>query len=103
MVIPKPFTLRSDAYLAFIRTHRCLTCSKSETVVAHHESLHQSGIGMKASDSQAVPLCVYCHHMRHAKGISSFWGNADVKDHIIRLLTEYLQLKEGQSNLIKNE
>ena len=94
MVIPKPHSFRSDKYLDYIRSKPCLICGKDETV-AHHESLNRTGIGMKAPDSHAVPLCVYCHHRCHANGISSFWGGYDVRQRIIDLLSEYLQGKEG--------
>ena len=80
---------RSDPYLSFIRTKPCLVCGNSETV-PHHEPLKQAGKGIKAPDSQTIPLCAKCHHMRHQIG-ASFFESVDIKMEIIRLLTKYLE------------
>ncbi len=80
---------RSDPYLSFIRSKSCLVCGNPETV-PHHEPLKQAGKGIKAPDSQTIPLCARCHHMRHQIGLSAL-DPMDIKMEIIRLLTKYLE------------
>jgi len=53
---------RSPEYLAWIRTLGCVVCARvngSVTVIeaAHTNALGARGIGQKASDFSAVPLC----------------------------------------------
>ena len=91
---PKPYTYRSKPYLAFIRNHRCCVCGYDQTV-PHHEPMGGGGKGVKCDDSKTVPMCIKCHGERHTVG-SNFWDkhNIDVQREIIKLLTEYLHIKE---------
>jgi len=50
---------RSPKYLAWIRTFPCLLCRRLRGVEAAHSGPH--GIGQKASDFSALPLCSDCH------------------------------------------
>jgi hypothetical protein len=50
---------RNPAYLRFIRRQPCAICSSTRAVEAAHTGPH--GIGQKASDYSAVPLCRKCH------------------------------------------
>lgn len=84
---------RSPAYLDFIRTKPCLVCGNTATI-AHHEPMGQAGMSIKAPDSQAVPLCNRYHRERHDKGFNTFWASVDVKMHIIKYLTEYVNEME---------
>jgi len=92
-MFPKPKTYRSKKYLDFIRSKPCITCGSHDTF-PHHEAMGCAGKGIKAPDSYTLPMCAKCHRFRHDTGFS-FWDeqNIDVKMEIIKLLTEYLQVK----------
>lgn len=49
---------RNPRYLAYIRTLPCVTCGNAPSE-AHHTGPH--GIGIKASDYTAIPLCTEHH------------------------------------------
>ena len=87
--IPRPHAFRSNKYLDFIRSKRCIICGNPETV-AHHESLGRNAMGSKPPDHHAVPLCVNCHNSRHNVGARIFWTGYDVKMIVIDLIGEYL-------------
>jgi len=90
----KPIYWRSPEYLKWIDTKPCLICGKPST--HHHENLGMSGTSIKAPDSHAVPLC----NNHHIPGVhaapKTFWDkhNIDIQREIIKLLTEYLHIKE---------
>ena len=88
---------RSPAYLSLIRTKPCMICGNTDTI-AHHEPLGRAGMGIKAPDSHAVPLCNNHHRKRHDKGFDTFWASVDVKMNIIKYLTEYLNKMEKLKN-----
>ena len=50
---------RDGRYLAWIRTLPCLVCGRASE--AHHTGPH--GLGKKADDSTAIPLCTEHHTM----------------------------------------
>ena len=87
--ILKPHTHRSNKYLDFIRSKRCIICGNPETV-AHHESLGRNAMGSKPPDHHAVPLCTICQNKRHNHGARIFWTGYDVKMIVIDLIGEYL-------------
>jgi hypothetical protein len=61
--IPKPQPpARSKAYLAFVRTHPCISCGKEGPSEADH--VGPRGVGQKTSDYRCVPLCSACHRWR---------------------------------------
>lgn len=62
--VPKPTTARSLAYLAHVRRHPCCSCGTTEAIHAHHVA--SGGMGAKASDYLAAPLCGVCHQHWHA-------------------------------------
>ena len=51
--------VRDPRYLAFLRRFCCVVCSSFRFVEAAHFGPH--GIGQKASDLDALPLCRWCH------------------------------------------
>jgi len=58
---------RTDhAYLTHVRRHPCCACSATRNVEAHHWG--RRGLGQKAADRDAVPLCSECHHSWHQHG-----------------------------------
>lgn len=62
--VPKPTTARSKDYLAHVRTFHCCSCGATEAIHAHHVA--SGGMGAKASDYLAAPLCGVCHQHWHA-------------------------------------
>jgi hypothetical protein len=77
--IPKGKTTRSAKYLAYIRRQPCLISGCRGKAEAAHTGRH--GVGIKASDFDAVPLCTEHHtlsaHSYHALGerpFAKFWG-----------------------------
>ena len=59
----------SKAHLALIRLLPCAVCKIYGNVQAHHLMIKEHrGIGMKAPDMFAIPLCDSCHHRIHTRG-----------------------------------
>lgn len=59
----------SKAHLALIRLLPCAVCRIYGSVQAHHLMVKEHrGIGMKAPDMFAIPLCESCHHRLHTRG-----------------------------------
>jgi hypothetical protein len=81
---------RSQAYLKFIRRFLCVCCGETRYVEAAHFGPH--GIGQKASDFDALPLCPRCHrtgpHSYHKLGPVDF---ALVHEIDIPSLQQYFQ------------
>ena len=50
---------RNPKYLAWIRTQACVVCGARRGVEAAHTGPH--GLGQKAPDTSAIPLCVVHH------------------------------------------
>ncbi len=64
---------RSARYLAWIRTLCCFFCGAARAEPAHTGI---RGLGQKASDYEAVPMCRRCHDGYHDHALSfwSHWG-----------------------------
>jgi len=55
---------RSPEYLAWIRTLCCAVCQRTVAIEAAHTCvLGVRGIGQKASDYSAIPLCCWHHRL----------------------------------------
>ena len=65
--VPKPVTLRSEPYLAYVRKHPCCLCGASPSE-AHHWSHHGGVMGSKVDDYRTVPLCQEHHRHWHDHG-----------------------------------
>lgn len=92
----KKKTFRSMKYKKFISNQACCNCHVPAPSDPHHEALPgQRGTGIKAPDSQCLPLCHECHVFRHQKGAKSFWENMDIRTLMVYYLTKYLSLNEG--------
>lgn len=63
---PKPRTARDAKYLAWLRTLPCCACHRPPPSEASHHG--RRGIGLKASDHEALPLCSACHRAHHDQG-----------------------------------
>lgn len=59
-----PPLVRCREYLAFVRRQACLLCDR-DGVDAHHYGPH--GLGVKAPDWLAVPLCRWHHEDVHQR------------------------------------
>ena len=66
--VPKPVTLRSESYLAYVRKHPCCLCGASPSE-AHHWSHHGGVMGSKCDDYRTVPLCQEHHRYWHDHGV----------------------------------
>ena len=66
--VPKPVTLRSEPYLAYVRKHPCCLCGASPSE-AHHWSHHGAARGKKCDDYRTVPLCQEHHRYWHDHGV----------------------------------
>lgn len=67
---PKDPPGRHEAYLAFVRTKPCCSCSAPGPSDPHHYAPkgRGGGMGMKCDDRRTVPLCRLCHDHFHARG-----------------------------------
>lgn len=60
---------RSEEYLEWIRSKKCIVCLKRPVVPHHSET---GGYGIKGSDFAAVPLCGVHHGEVHNNGKMTF-------------------------------
>lgn len=59
--VPKPVTLTSDPYLAYVRQHPCCLCGSEVRVVPSHWGHHGASMSKKVDDYRTIPLCDPCH------------------------------------------
>ena len=89
--------VRSDKYLAYIRSQACCECYHRGDVVAHHHG-KGGGTGEKTHDTMTVPLCNEHHTEFHQKGtlgiLDRIMLDAYFSRKQIELLTAYLE-QEG--------
>ena len=92
---PKVKTYRSEAYLSFVRTFPCCVCGNTATD-AHHTGTNR-GMGIKANDLTAVPLCRKCHTELHSVGVNTFVDRHFVEMDLVEvnrdILAEFIQEK----------
>lgn len=63
------------------RAQPCLICGDPTTVEAHHPRTGRPGLGRKADDDEAVPLCGRHHRELHAMGNENeFWASYGMMD-----------------------
>ena len=67
--VPKPVTLRSEPYLAYVRKHHCCLCGAPGPSEPHHWSHHGGVMGSKVDDYRTVPLCTEHHRYWHDHGV----------------------------------
>jgi hypothetical protein len=96
---PKELTLRSKAYLKWLRGQPCtypdcgrVSNDQMSIVAAHQNIIGVSGTSIKPPDHYALPLCAECHVREHS-GVETFWKGIDRKILIIEHLIRYIQTK----------
>jgi len=90
-VIKKKEYIRDSKYLAFIRTIPCLVCRHRGVVHAHHAET--GGMGIKASDYTAIPLCVK-HHTSGSDAVHNLGTGKFITKFNINLPETYKKLYE---------
>ncbi len=85
-IAPRPYSLekpvRDKKYLDFVRQQPCLVCycygSGERRREAAHTGRNGKGMGIKADDRDAIPLCCRCHRLApnsyHSFGDESKWA-----------------------------
>lgn len=77
---------RSRKYLDFLRRMPCASCGARPPSEAAHGPV--TGVGLKGSDFDAIPLCAECHRegrlSMHAMGWSEFAFEWDLDVELIR-------------------
>ena len=58
-------TMRSKAYLAYVKTLRCRHCGRHADDPHHAKFKGLGGIGLTAPDFATMPLCRSCHDLVH--------------------------------------
>ena len=86
----KPERDRSHSYLGFVRMQPCCLCGDDIHVEAHHPRFNE-GMGQKASDYDAVPLCGQHHRELHANGNErAFWASFGIDPRRVALRIQVL-------------
>lgn len=72
-------------YLAHLRKQPCTVCGRLPSEAAHtKQGDKRHGMGIKARDGLAIPLCAYCHRdgplSYHALGDEERWCEAHEVD-----------------------
>lgn len=64
---------KNRQYLNWLKDQPCFLCHRTPSDPAHQNCGFPSGVGMKAPDSFALPLCRECHDKDHS-GHYKMWG-----------------------------
>src|ERR1700745_1733259 len=95
----KPNLHRRGQHLAFVRQLPCVACGKAApSEAAHVRTGSDGGVGMKAADRYAGPLCTSCHAKQHRVGELAFWSalRIDPLNVSLRLWTVSADIKAGE-------
>ena len=102
-MIPKQKRWRCPKYLAWVRTRPCCLCG-GQANAAHHliGMWGMSGMGLKAPDSMAIPVCDgpgdTCHRKIHAskelQQLQPEWIEQTLRDAVIEFEGVYLVYDE---------
>lgn len=88
----KKVTPRDPAYLAWIRTQKCVFCGRQDNIQAHHTE--SGGMAIKGSDYSSIPVCAIHHADIHHNGGKSAINH--LRDIIIRLRADYESRNDKQ-------
>ena len=74
-VCDEPDEVRSPRHLAHVRSKPCCVpgCGR-RPVQAHHRIAGRNRMGKRASDAEAVPLCIWHHDAKSPDGVHH-WGD----------------------------
>jgi hypothetical protein len=91
--VEKSKTYKNPKYLEYIRTLPCCVCRRGAE--PHHADT--GGVGIKCSDTRAIPLCHRCHVECHAIGRNTFQekNNIDFKTVQVKCLEEFIAVRMG--------
>lgn len=64
---------RSRAYLQHVASLPCCVCGSSPCQAHHLIHAGSHGMGLRAPDNEALPLCSFCHRALHADGSERRW------------------------------
>lgn len=93
LTIPREEPLRSDAYLAWVRTLPCVQCQVRPCGTAHHMIDHGRHGQAKESDFLSMPIC-HQHHMELHAGVQEWEATFGLQPlHIARTLER--AIREG--------
>jgi len=91
-MIEKTKRYRSEKYLNFIRSKRCLICDR--LAEPHHVKInHNSGMGRKPDDTYSIPLCRDHHEEIEKLNTVSFCDKyvIDIYNELFLLVKEFLE------------
>lgn len=72
----------NEEYLALVRKQPCCICGDDISVEAHHPRM-TAGMGQKADDDLAVPLCGRHHRELHRMNEREFWASYGLDPHTL--------------------
>lgn len=84
---PRP-RIRDRSYMAFVRSHACVSCGNEEGIEAHHWG--PRGVGQKCDDVLCVALCMACHGAFHAKNALPGQTRAETEVTLLRAQVSHL-------------
>ena len=89
---PKPVTLRSEKYMAWIRTLPCIVHRCHNPSQAHHAGGLEAGRGKdhKGSDYRCLPVCPWHHVVIHDDGQADFFQYYNLDRDL--LIIEFLEV-----------
>lgn len=83
--------IRSNEYLAFVRTLPCSACNAAPRSEAHHTEA--GALSDKCDDTKTIPLCVNCHDRIH-HGKETFYkeNGINVKSLMFNILNTFIKI-----------
>lgn len=86
---PKPRArIRDAGYMAWIRSHLCVSCGAEDGIEAHHWG--PRGVGQKCDDLLCVALCHGCHSTFHARNALPGQTKAETEVTLLRAQVRHL-------------
>ncbi len=96
---PKTITVRDKKYLDWLKTQPCANprCNASWGTGINVVPAHSGGgMAIKGDDSQALPLCFFCHTEEH-RGTMTFWKGIDRDRLVIEHRKRYRNATENNT------
>ena len=77
--------IRDRKYLDWLRSQPCcITGVEGQTEPAHtFKSIGGGGMGLKSSDSRALPIHFELHRLQHSMSEAQFWREALMRDTVL--------------------